>query len=123
MFPDTCHRLCLWHISKNAVENLPRHYGILEFKSRFNKILYNCETESEFESSWDALLRDYNLVGNKWLKTLYENWERWCSVFSHNIFSARMKASSRSESVNNVFQHMAYKTMRLTEFVHEYEKA
>ena len=96
---------------------------ILEFKSRFNKILYNCETESEFEFSWDTLLSDYNLVGNKWLNTLYENWERWCSVFSHNIFSARMKVSSRSESVNNVFQHMACKTMRLTEFVHEYEKA
>ncbi|KAL4614847.1 hypothetical protein ACB092_07G082600 [Castanea dentata] len=123
LFPNTCHRLCLWHISKNAVENLPRHYGIPEFKSRFNKILYNCETESKFESSWDTLLRDYNLVGNKWLNTLYENRERWCSVFSHNIFSARMKASSRSESVNNVFQHMACKTMRLTEFVHKYEKA
>ncbi|XP_023871700.1 protein FAR-RED IMPAIRED RESPONSE 1-like [Quercus suber] len=122
VFPDTCHRLCLWHISKNAVENLPRHYGILEFKSRFNRILYNCETESEFKTSWDALLKDYNLVGNKWLSTLYENRERWCSVFSHNIFSARMKASSRSESVNNVFQHMSCKTMRLTEFVHEYEK-
>ena len=65
VFPDTCHRLCLWHISKNAAENLPRHYGILEFKSRFNKILYNCENELEFESSWDALLRDYNLEGNK----------------------------------------------------------
>ena len=62
-------------------------------------------------------------MGNKWLNTLYENHERWCSVFSHNIFFARMKVSSRSESVNNVFQHMACKTMRLTKFVHEYEKA
>ncbi|KAK4601355.1 hypothetical protein RGQ29_010777 [Quercus rubra] len=123
VLPDTCHRLCLWHISKNAAENLPRHYGNPEFKSRFNKILYNCETKIEFQSCWDALLRDYNLVGNKWLSTLYENRERWCSVFSHNIFSCRMKASSRSESTNNVFQHMASKTMRLTEFVHEYEKA
>ena len=33
-----------------------------------------------------------------------------------------MKTSSRSESVNNVFQHMACKTIRLTKFVHEYEK-
>ncbi|KAL4598763.1 hypothetical protein ACB092_11G080500 [Castanea dentata] len=123
VFPDTCHCLCLWHISKNVAKNLPRHYGIPEFKSKFNKILYNCETELEFESSWDALLRDYNLVGNKWLNTLYENWERWCSIFSHNTFSVRIKASSRSESVNNAFQHMACKTMRLTKFVHEYEKA
>ena len=95
---------CAYGISpKDAAENLPRHYGILEFKSRFNKIFFNCETESEFESSWDALLRDYNLMGNKWLNTLYENQERWFSVFSHKIFSTRMKASPRSESVNNVF--------------------
>ena len=84
---NTCHRLCLWHISKNATKKLPRHYENPEFKSRFNKILYNCETEIEFESCWDALLRDYNLVGNKWLSTLYENRKRWCFVFSHNIFS------------------------------------
>ena len=48
VLPNTCHRQCLWHISKNATENLPRHYGNPEFKSRFNKILYNCETEIEF---------------------------------------------------------------------------
>ena len=63
------------------------------------------------------------MVFNKWLNSLYENRERWCSIFSHNIFFARMKATSRSESVNKVFQHMACKTMRLKEFMHEYEKA
>ena len=69
------------------------------------------------------MLRDYNLLGNKWLNSLYENRERWCLVFSHNIFSVRMKALSRSKSVDNIFQHMACRTMRLKEFVHKYEKA
>ena len=50
VLPDTCHRLCLWHTLKNATENLPRYYGNPEFKSKFNKILYNCETEIEFQS-------------------------------------------------------------------------
>ena len=54
VLPDTCHHLCLWHISKNAAENLPKHNGNPEFKSKFNKILYNCEIEIEFESCWDA---------------------------------------------------------------------
>ena len=69
------------------------------------------------------MIRDYNLAGHKWLKSLYEICEKWSHVFSLNIFSANMKASSRSESTDNVFQSMATKTMRLTEFVHEYEKA
>ena len=57
-------------LDTNGPENLPRHYENPEFKSRFNKILYNCEIKMKFKSCWDALLRDYNLVGNKWLSTL-----------------------------------------------------
>ncbi|KAL4625984.1 hypothetical protein ACB092_05G063800, partial [Castanea dentata] len=89
--------------------------------SRFNKILYGCETEAEFNSCWDGLITDYNLAGDKWLKSLYEICEKWCPVFSLNIFSAKMKASSRSESTNNVFHNMTFKTMSLTEFVLHYE--
>ncbi|KAM3699648.1 hypothetical protein ACJW31_05G041700 [Castanea mollissima] len=89
--------------------------------SRFNKILYGCETEAEFNSCWDGLIRDYNLAGDKWLRSLYEICEKWRPVFSLNIFSAKMKASSRSESTNNVFHNMTFKTMSLTKFVLHYE--
>ena len=41
VLPNTCNHLCLWHISKNTAKNLPRHYEIPEYKSRFNKTLYN----------------------------------------------------------------------------------
>ena len=61
------------------------------------------------------------MVGDKWLKSLYEIREKWCSIFSLNIFSVRIKASSRSESTNNVFHNMTSKTMSLTEFVLHYE--
>ena len=123
VLPETIHRFCLWHISKNAAIQLRGHYGHLAFKSRFNKILCGCVTEAEFNSCWDGLIRDYNLAGDKWLKSLYEIREKWCPVFSLNIFSAKMKASSRSESTNNVFHNMTSKTMSLTEFVLHYETA
>ena len=115
--------LCLWHISKNAAIQLRSHYGHPVFKSRFNKILYGCETEAEFNSCWDGLIRDYNLAGDKWLKSWYEIREKWCPVFSVNIFFCQMKVSSRSESTNNVFHNMTSKTMSLTECVLHYETA
>ena len=50
VLPETCHRLCIWHISKNATNHLASNLGNSEFKSRFNKILHGCESEEEFNS-------------------------------------------------------------------------
>ncbi|XP_059669506.1 protein FAR1-RELATED SEQUENCE 5-like [Cornus florida] len=42
VFPNTCHRLCSWHISKNATQNIGSLYANYEFKCLFNKCLH-CE--------------------------------------------------------------------------------
>ncbi|KAG8490938.1 hypothetical protein CXB51_014102 [Gossypium anomalum] len=51
-FPDSCHRLCLWHISSNA----PSHLG--------------CESKIEFEMTWEKMINDHNLQDYSWLKVL-----------------------------------------------------
>ncbi|KAI5352456.1 hypothetical protein L3X38_005347 [Prunus dulcis] len=123
VFPGVCHRLCSWHISQNAARNLGSYYGNPEFNHMFNKCLQGyCETELEFQSTWDDLLAKFNLTGNQWLKTLYSLRAKWCPVFSQHIFTAKIKSSQRSESTNNVFHHMSTKTMSLTQFVHHYDK-
>ncbi|CAL2265432.1 unnamed protein product [Prunus armeniaca] len=123
VFPRVCHRLSSWHISQNAARNLGSYYGNLEFNHMFNKCLQGyCETELEFQSTWDDLLAKFNLTGNLWLKTLYSLRAKWCPVFSQHIFTAKIKSSQRSESTNNVFHQMSTKTMSLTQFVHHYDK-
>lgn len=52
VFPNMCHRLSSWHISKNATQRLGSLYANNQFKGLFDRCLYNCETESEFESTW-----------------------------------------------------------------------
>ncbi|CAB4313498.1 unnamed protein product [Prunus armeniaca] len=97
VFPGVCHRLSSWHISQNAARNLGSYYGNLEFNHMFNKCLQGyCETELEFQSTWDDLLAKFNLTGNLWLKTLYSLRAKWCP--------------------------MSTKTMSLTQFVHHYDK-
>ncbi|KAB2620597.1 protein FAR1-RELATED SEQUENCE 5-like [Pyrus ussuriensis x Pyrus communis] len=122
VFPGTCHRLCTWHISMNATRNIPTLYGIPEFKKLFNKCLDGCQTELEFQHTWDAMIEEFNIAQNKWLKGLYAIREKWCPVFSQDAFSVRIKSTQRSESMNNVFHRMSTKTMTLTEFVLHYEK-
>ncbi|CAL8993654.1 unnamed protein product [Prunus brigantina] len=123
VFLGTCHRLCTWHISRNATLKLASSYAIPEFKRLFNKCLEGGETKSEFECTWNEMISKFDLADNTWLKTLYQLREKWCPVFSLDTFTVRIKASQRSESMNNVsFNHMCTKTMKLTEFVHHYDK-
>ncbi|CAB4308671.1 unnamed protein product [Prunus armeniaca] len=68
------------------------------------------------------MVSKFDLADNTWLKTLYQLREKWCPVFRLDTFTVRIKASQRSESMNNVFHRMCTKTMRLTEFVHHYDK-
>lgn len=68
VFPNTRHRLCMWHISKH----FPSHLGCLntnpEFQKLFKKCLYGCESASEFELAWDKMLDEFNLREHKWLQ-------------------------------------------------------
>ena len=61
VMPNTCHRLCLWHISKNA----PSHLGSLnsnnKFQSLFNKCMTGCDSEEEFQTTWDEMMNTYQL--------------------------------------------------------------
>jgi hypothetical protein len=122
VFPETRHRLCLWHISRNAAQNLRSMYANPKFKELFNKWLFGRVTELEFESTWNEIIVKFNLEGNTWLKTIYDLREKWCPLFSKDTFSARILSTQRSESTNNVFNRMATKTMTLTEFVNHYFK-
>ncbi|KAL3828181.1 hypothetical protein ACJIZ3_016983 [Penstemon smallii] len=122
VFPNTCHRLCDWHIFKNAALKIPHLYGKSDFQKKFSKCFYGCDTEEEFELTWKEMIEKWNASENKWLKTLYSLKKKWCPAFSHDFFSANVKSTQRSESMNNVFHRVSRKTLTLTEFVDHYEE-
>lgn len=49
VFPDSQHWLCLWHLSQNAQKHLAYYMRKLDFKILFNRCLYNCEMEQQFQ--------------------------------------------------------------------------
>ncbi|XP_050369190.1 protein FAR1-RELATED SEQUENCE 5-like [Argentina anserina] len=121
VFPESRHWLCLWHISKNATQNISWLLQKSDFGELFRKFLFGRVTEDEFESTWNEIIMKFIPSGNTWLETLYELREKWCALFSKDTFSAGILSTQRSESTNNVFTHMSTKTMALTEFVHHYD--
>lgn len=61
VLPLTHHRLCLWHIFQNAAKHLNHVFSEFStFSQAFKSCIYDPETIEEFESSWKALLDNYD---------------------------------------------------------------
>ncbi|XP_058726811.1 protein FAR1-RELATED SEQUENCE 5-like [Vicia villosa] len=66
-FPNASHRLCLWHLHQNAIENVKNTKFLEEFKS----LIYGNYTPETFEDEWKRIIDDNGLSENKWVKKTY----------------------------------------------------
>ncbi|XP_073049039.1 protein FAR1-RELATED SEQUENCE 5-like [Primulina eburnea] len=122
VFPSSQHRLCQWHISKNA----PSHLGHLNtnqaFKGMFMKCMQSCDSEEEFEGVWTKMIHDFALENHSWLRGMYKIRCKWSTSFSNDRFCAGLKATSRSECTNSILKYGGKKTFTLFEFVKRFQE-
>ncbi|XP_073138365.1 protein FAR1-RELATED SEQUENCE 5-like [Henckelia pumila] len=116
VFPETRHRLCLWHLHQNAVSRFAKLRSQNSFKDAFKKCLSGCVDENEFESCWSSMISDYKLENHPWFNRLYGLKEKWCTALSKDLFSAGILSSQRSESTNHAIGFSAKKNTSLTDF-------
>nr|GEY48614.1 protein FAR1-related sequence 5-like [Tanacetum cinerariifolium] len=126
MFPDSHHRLCMWHI----IEKLPgKVLGDLaantKFRKDFHKLVWNVYIGPEvFEQRWDDMITRYNFHDNKWLSDMYANRERWVPGYFKEVpMCGLMKTTSRSESSNSFFQVYSHEGFTLVQFMLCFESA
>ncbi|GJW77434.1 FAR1-related sequence 5-like protein [Tanacetum coccineum] len=126
MFPDSHHRLCMWHIT----EKLPgKVLGDLaantNFRKDFHKLVWNVYIGPEvFKQRWDDMISRYNLHENKWMSDMYSIRERWVpSYFKEMPMCGLMKTTSRSESSNSFFQVYSHEGNTLVQFMLCFESA
>ncbi|KAI9177796.1 hypothetical protein LWI28_019400 [Acer negundo] len=60
IFPNPRHRICGWHVSKNATTHLHKE----EKKSPFRYLLYKQISEDEFKELWKEMLEQHGLEEN-----------------------------------------------------------
>ncbi|XP_056691927.1 protein FAR-RED IMPAIRED RESPONSE 1-like [Spinacia oleracea] len=118
VFPHTRHRLCLWHLQKNAVSRFGDLKADTTFKDTFKKCLYGCSNEEQFETTWFEMIQTYGLQNHEWFTNLYTIKEKWCTTLNKDFFSAGILSSQRSESTNNAIGFKGNKSTTLTEFFH-----
>ena len=128
VFPNTSHRLCLWHICLNAAKHLShvihesnkneldKNESDNKFLSDFKKCVYEDRSETYFIEKWHELLAKYNLEENSWMANLYALRAKWAAVY-HDSFTADMNSTQRSEGMNNVFKKRFRRKLGLSELL------
>ncbi|XP_074265045.1 protein FAR1-RELATED SEQUENCE 5-like [Silene latifolia] len=113
VFPETKHRLCLWHILQNADKNLKDHPQFPQIDRDLRTLVHESITEEELQDMWDDFMEKYNLRRNKWLRGAWDMRQRWMPVFWKDTFCAGMSSTQRSEQTNRFIKtYMSIETAR-----------
>ena len=123
VFPNTSHRLCLWHIYLNAAKYLGHviHKSDNKFLTDFKRCVYEDRSKAYFIEKWNELLSEYKLEDNSWMRNLYDLRAKWAAVY-RDAFTADMTSTQRSEGMNNVFKKRFRRKLGLSKLLVECEK-
>ncbi|CAJ2662867.1 unnamed protein product [Trifolium pratense] len=93
IFPDANHRLCTWHLNKNAGENVKNGNNFLD---GFSKAMYSNFKIDEFEEYWSQMIKENGVQGHPWIVKTYENRSLWAiaylrdNFFGHPVLSTQL---------------------------------
>ncbi|KAJ1412636.1 Zinc finger, CCHC-type [Sesbania bispinosa] len=117
VFPNASHRLCAWHLHKNACENV-KNSGFLD---DFKAAMYSNFTVDQFELFWKRMVAKHSLVGNKWVTKTYENRSLWASAYFRDKFFGRIRTTSQCEAINSLVKAYVNKKDTILEFINRFE--
>ena len=122
-WPQTNHRLCIWHIYQNAAIHLSGVFQeFREFAKDFASCIYDYEEEEEFLEGWKLMLTKYGLEDNDWLKRMFRVKEKWALAYGRHMFCADMTTTQRSESMNGVLKRYVSYQHKFLEFFKHFQR-
>lgn len=122
VFPETCHRFCLWLICKRVSEKLGYVWRAqTNFMKKFYKCIFDSLTEDEFEKRWWKFIQHFGLMEDEWLQGLYDDRQKWVLVYLKGTFFGGMSVSQRGESLNLFFDKHVNRHTSLKEFLEKYD--
>ncbi|KAL6124995.1 hypothetical protein ACLB2K_077503 [Fragaria x ananassa] len=113
VMPEARHRLCIWHIGKNAFT----HLKFEEKLKAFNRSVRKHQTAEQFERLWQEMIDEHDLHDDIWMGNMYEKRDKFCQAFFGDIFMAGMRSTQRCEGMNKEFKRVLGKGKSLVELV------
>ncbi|KAL4298941.1 hypothetical protein AHAS_Ahas17G0051200 [Arachis hypogaea] len=118
VFPNAHHRLCAWHLLKNATVNV--------CKPRFTSLFRHCMLADvevgEFELLWDAMLEECGVRELEWVKDVYEKKSSWATAYIRGRFYAGLRTTSRCESLHAKLGRFVERRYGILEFVTNFQR-
>ncbi|KAF4352588.1 hypothetical protein G4B88_016767 [Cannabis sativa] len=96
VMPETVHRICSWHLLKNAIFHIHK----TGFTKEFKKLIFRYYSNSEWEDNWKKLKDAYNLSNNIWFNEQYATRHKWADTFLRGHFFGGARATGICESMN-----------------------
>ncbi|XP_071919015.1 protein FAR1-RELATED SEQUENCE 5-like [Coffea arabica] len=119
VFPDARHRLCSWHLMKNAEAKAKSNV----FKSMFGRMMKKAYPIGDLEEEWFAVVGKCGLRQNKWVEKIFEMRLLWAESLLRDTFFAGMRSTQRCEQMNAFLKQYLKKNMRFYESVIIHELA
>lgn len=123
VMPETRHGLCTWHLMQNGI----KHLGNLmkkenHFLTFFKKCLYDYDQQVDFEEAWKKSTVEFNVIENKWVKSMYDIKEKWAACYMKQAFTLGMRSTQLSESLNSDFKACMTPTINVSQFFKHFER-
>ncbi|XP_016192708.1 protein FAR1-RELATED SEQUENCE 5-like [Arachis ipaensis] len=119
VLPDATHRLCGWHLQRNACENIKNPNFLRDFKG----FIYDNNDQRDFDRRWAAILDKHNLVGSTWMEKTYETREMWSHCFLRDKFFGYIRTTSQCEGINSLIRFYVNRKNTLIDFMHNLDRA
>ncbi|XP_057756668.1 protein FAR1-RELATED SEQUENCE 5-like [Arachis stenosperma] len=118
VFPEVRHRLCAWHLIRNATSNV----GSPSFTSKFQKIMLGDYEISVFKHKWVQLIEEFGLEDKPWVINMYEEKHMWATAYIRGKFFAGFRTTSRCEGLHSVVARYVGSRHDLTSFVEHFQR-
>ncbi|RVW31137.1 Protein FAR1-related sequence 5 [Vitis vinifera] len=89
VLPHACHRLCSWHLQRNAFTNV----HIKDFASIFARCMFMHGSAEDFEKVWHQMVENLGLNENRWVIEIYGKRKRWAEAYLSGKFFAGMRST------------------------------
>ncbi|KAE8730011.1 hypothetical protein F3Y22_tig00003041pilonHSYRG00546 [Hibiscus syriacus] len=96
VIPYAKHRLCSWHLSRNAQANI----GDPKFTAAFSKCMASWWTTKEFDIQWRSVVSEFNVQKHPWVIEKGNTRHLWAQAYLTGHFFANIRSTQRCESMN-----------------------